>query len=485
MPFAALRWLGPGGVVCGLAFVALALPTLGSAVDDAWISGRYAAHLVAGHGLVFNVDGPSVEGFSNPLWTMWLALGLVLTGEVHPFMTWTGLGFGLLLLPCATGLAATLAGRWHPATLLAPATLALSPHVVVACTNGLETAQWLCLLVASAWATFAAEGPWRVLTAVLCVALALCRPEGMAVGAWFVAFDALRHRRREVAVGFVGALVVLEAWRLAFYGAWVPHPVLAKTTDVSFVENLRYVGRDGVLWPWVGWSLLGAALVLPRRMEGLGLVLVAVGLVGVAFQVELWMPASRLLLPAGVFSACAMAGVAASPGRGAVPAGLSLVVGLGLLHLSPLPSTVREDDHKHSVDAPWASLQAAAFLAERLPPGSTVAIRDAGAFAYGIGPLHRVIETHPLGLTGPPEAWPDPELIVTTVRQPNTTWLLYPEDRVWLEGTSVPYVHLGKIKQHHRRYYDVWAHPDLGLPPLPPHLVVPDTRPVTPSGRVR
>ena len=40
--------------------------------DDAFISLRYAANLLAGHGLVFN-PGERVEGFTSPLWTLLLA----------------------------------------------------------------------------------------------------------------------------------------------------------------------------------------------------------------------------------------------------------------------------------------------------------------------------------------------------------------------------------------------------------------------------
>ncbi|TMQ06093.1 MAG: hypothetical protein E6J91_38830 [Deltaproteobacteria bacterium] len=43
--------------------------------DDAFITFRYADNLVGGHGPVFNA-GERVEGFTNLLWTLWIALGL-------------------------------------------------------------------------------------------------------------------------------------------------------------------------------------------------------------------------------------------------------------------------------------------------------------------------------------------------------------------------------------------------------------------------
>ncbi|PIV81991.1 hypothetical protein COW53_01325, partial [bacterium CG17_big_fil_post_rev_8_21_14_2_50_64_8] len=49
--------------------------SFGFVVDDAFISFRYAANLVAGHGLAFN-PGEAVEGYSNLLWVLLVATGL-------------------------------------------------------------------------------------------------------------------------------------------------------------------------------------------------------------------------------------------------------------------------------------------------------------------------------------------------------------------------------------------------------------------------
>ena len=42
--------------------------------DDAMISMRYARNLAAGHGLAWNAGQPPVEGYTNFLWTLWMAL---------------------------------------------------------------------------------------------------------------------------------------------------------------------------------------------------------------------------------------------------------------------------------------------------------------------------------------------------------------------------------------------------------------------------
>ncbi len=42
--------------------------------DDAMISMRFAKNLAQGYGLVWNPGGERVEGFTNPLWVLWMAL---------------------------------------------------------------------------------------------------------------------------------------------------------------------------------------------------------------------------------------------------------------------------------------------------------------------------------------------------------------------------------------------------------------------------
>ena len=62
--------------------------------DDAFISFRYARNLVDGHGLVFN-PGERVEGYTNFLWTVLMAVSLALDADPVRF-SWV---VGLLLFP--------------------------------------------------------------------------------------------------------------------------------------------------------------------------------------------------------------------------------------------------------------------------------------------------------------------------------------------------------------------------------------------------
>ena len=79
--------IGAAAVIVGLAAAAWVSWTC----DDAFISYRYARNLVEGSGLVYN-PGERVEGYTNLLWTLWIAAGLAL--HVDP-ETWSSI-FGLL-----------------------------------------------------------------------------------------------------------------------------------------------------------------------------------------------------------------------------------------------------------------------------------------------------------------------------------------------------------------------------------------------------
>src|SRR5438093_10074011 len=67
------------GVCCSLAFIARTAFIVNgeyyfTLFDDAMISMRYARNLATGHGLVWNAGQAPVEGYTNFLWTLWMAL---------------------------------------------------------------------------------------------------------------------------------------------------------------------------------------------------------------------------------------------------------------------------------------------------------------------------------------------------------------------------------------------------------------------------
>ena len=274
-------------------------------VDDAYITLRYAAQLVRGHGLVFN-PGEWVEGYSSLLWTLVSAVPLWLSIPADSFVSAAGLlsgaaAFAVVFLT----LVRTLGVAWPLAffgTLLAET----SPDYWMMAANGLEGGLF-SLLLACAWSAFARSSPLGV---GLALALLLAtRPEGLvfAVATTGVAlgFEARRSRGRALALAlpWLLALLALLVWRLRSYGELVPNTVLAKASLGSAREALvRLFGGSLYLGAFVQRSspwllLLGAGVLARQARPQAALALAWLGLEAFAILVNGgdWMPNLRLL----------------------------------------------------------------------------------------------------------------------------------------------------------------------------------------------
>lgn len=478
-------WVG-----CGVAIAILvvnASASVDTTVDDAWISARYARHAAEGYGLVYNAGQPPVEGYTNLAWVVLLAWAHRLGLPIHATMTWGGLGFAALGLIAATALTRRLAGRWHPTLLVVPTTLALSPHYAVSATNGIETS----LFVASMAATLAlvfAEGPRaRLAGGVALGFLGTVRPEGMGIALLVSVWLVTRGDWRAGAAA-VGGVCAIESWRWWTYGAWVPNTFHAKanlTLGERLWTNADYLALDGPFW-FVVMPLVLAPVIRPKP-ERVVVALVAAVVLVASCRVEMWMPAARLLVPALVLIVCNLGAMASDPVRGRV-----VIAGLGLLTMASqaLQGSVRDYDRRHSVLADNPAARAGQHLARHAPDGAELAVRDAGVLAYWAGTGVRVSELHHRALTIPhpdgadltPAQLPrNPTFLVVTQAREAATGFRYDNDRAVLRRATVPYAYLGRVYQHHHRYYDVYAREDAGLPPLPVALVVNQLGPPPPQ----
>ncbi|MGH9867131.1 MAG: hypothetical protein ACREAA_03065 [Candidatus Polarisedimenticolia bacterium] len=218
-------------------------------IDDAFISFRYAANLTSGHGLVFNA-GERVEGYTNFLWTL-LTAGAMSAGLDPASFSW-GAGLAssaaLLWVVWRWGRDLGLEGLW---AILPPAMLAANRSFAVWATGGLETRLFTLLVVAGAWrvgreltappAQAASRFPF---SAVLLALACLTRPEGYLAAAVALAVMAWRGPRRHALLA--GAVIGVvcgahEAWRLSYYGDWVPNSFRAKVAGPRLVSGVVYL----------------------------------------------------------------------------------------------------------------------------------------------------------------------------------------------------------------------------------------------------
>ena len=283
-------------------------------VDDAFISYRYAANLLAGQGLVFN-PGEYVEGFTNLLWTLLVAGGMALGFAPEGVGHALGVGSAVATLLAAHAYSRALLPPSHAAwACLAPWIVWSSASFGLWSVSGMETP----LFVAAATLAFAAQAGgqpgrasgWAILAT-------LTRPEGVLVGGAVLAFHlpaAWRAGRRAwtPAAAYVLCLALLTAFRLAYYGSPVPNTFYAKVGGIPVARGLAYladflwsgsfllvipaawaVARDRRTWPAAGFIALVCLYV------------VAIG--GDAF------PASRFLLPVlALLAGLAVRGVSAA-----------------------------------------------------------------------------------------------------------------------------------------------------------------------------
>ena len=258
-------------------------------IDDAFISYRYAANLLAGHGLEFN-PGERVEGYTNFFWVL-LAVG-ALALKQDPFAYTVGLGvasFLMSLVLCSTIAFFSARGSWWQAVTasLALGLFVLPKGFAVLAGSGLETS-FLGLVLLSMGAL---NHLWRV-EGKLLTGLAACLPlialltrldSALVVGASGIVFlgqarlergswgGAARATLFRFGPAFVGLLAFL-VWKVSYYGSFVPNTYWAKGADfVPLIVGTRYVVGFIRHAPWVLFLAplaLYAALSAPRPLRG-------------------------------------------------------------------------------------------------------------------------------------------------------------------------------------------------------------------------
>ena len=200
--------------------------------DDAFISFRYADNLVRGMGLVFNA-GERVEGYSNLLWTLWVAVGLRLGFEPE---AWTIVWGIIAYAGCIWLLARRARRRWQ---LGGQASVALPLAALLACvhsdwiafaTGGLETSLFTSLVLLGFVLVVEAESrPVRLAAAGVVFGLAaLTRPDGALIAftaLGFVACSSPKRMRDAIAFGIpiVAIITPQVAWRWSYYHDLLPN----------------------------------------------------------------------------------------------------------------------------------------------------------------------------------------------------------------------------------------------------------------------
>ena len=275
-------------------------------VDDAYISFRYSANLVAGHGLVYN-PGEYIEGYTNFLWTLLVAAGLPLGIDAHT----SSKIMGALAAMGTMAVVYRLSGRlqaYGGFPCIATWLLATSSTSATWAVFGLETSLFAFLVIWGTLMMFEEHArPTALPKSGLVFALAgLTRPEApMFLGLAMLLLGRGMFSRQNILRGLLFAVPIGAhvLWRHAYYGAWTPATLAAKTGDLK----AQWKNGRGYVLAWMNHAgpimflwFYGVGLAVSRRSRE-ALTLAVVFLAVAAYVILVggdWMSYYRFMAPA-------------------------------------------------------------------------------------------------------------------------------------------------------------------------------------------
>lgn len=248
--------------------------------DDAMISMRYARNLADGHGLVWNPGALPVEGYSNLLWTLWMALPHAL-GVSEQYTALCVMGSAALLCLAAAVQSARVARELGGTDAAASCALLL----VAGCypllfwsLRGLEVGLLAWLLLVALAGTLRAQrgasaGPaWLALSALPLVRADAALPAGILAVA--LCASRWRARRRGQALLCLAAIALPLAGQLLFrwlsYGELMPNTYYLKLTGLPLplrLERGALALRDALGGALAPALLVALALLWRRRRD--------------------------------------------------------------------------------------------------------------------------------------------------------------------------------------------------------------------------
>ena len=408
-------------LLAGTAFLLYALLVLhfDFICDDAYIAFRYARNLAEGRGLVFNAgESPPVEGYTNLLWVLWLAL-------IERAGLDQGLGARLTALACGLGLLALFlraCAAWgisRGARACALLVLAGFPPLAVWTTGGLEPVAFTlacfgCFVLLSG--DLSGRRAWAA--GLVGLVAALLRAEGILWVVVVAVAAALGERARTRAwlrgAALAGAIVAVGVvlnvvWRLDYHEDWLPNTARLKAgaSWMRLERGALYLASHVLELPVL--ALVPLLVLAARGGSRPRLALQASLVLAFCAFYSLWvggdfMAMGRFLVPAAPFLgllAAVWSEHALRTRRGALVAGATAAfVALGLLasfDRMPIPQRWRQalhfrwnDESAISEAAMWRGMRARSrewvqvgrALARIERPGESIVLANIGAIGF-------------------------------------------------------------------------------------------------------
>jgi hypothetical protein len=362
------------------------------AVDDAFITFRYAENLANGNGLVYNL-GERVLGTSTPLFTLLIALfNLIGIGSITA---------ALFINLTAAGLTTVILYHWSQhldlgkLAILPAVIYIVFPRSVICDIAGMETA-FFTLLVTSGLYLLHRRKHFAAITVASLATIA--RPEGWALLALILAITISRDRRQLV-LKAIPILLIAGNWLLfawLYFGSIVPNSLTAKMALYSGYEsfsswqNLAITLGLNSPFGWIIWPLFFFGLIFAfRRDRALGIIALWCGaylgaLIVSGTHVFFWYPApvyptSFVIVTIAVVYLLRQVPVEKAAYPNWLPAVASiLVVVASLIHLIGRFDNLRQEMATyHDIH-----IAAADYLTQHARPNDCVLAEDIGYLGY-------------------------------------------------------------------------------------------------------
>jgi hypothetical protein len=292
-----------------------------SLFDDAMISMNYARNLAHGHGLVWNPGGHPVEGYTNLLWTLWMAL-LHLLNISEAKISLLVMASGAVLLLANALVFGAIARRLttsRVAPLVAVALTAFYYPLVYWTLRGMEVGLLTLLVSVGILLTLRLEDRFsRADLAALCgifAAALLTRTDALIfciVLAAYVISRSAAHRGTAVIVlgsTIATTLAAATAFRLLYYGVALPNTYYLKLHGIGLSTRLpRGLLSLGSLELFHLWAptLIAGWVLWRKRPRPAAYLLAAIFLAGCSYSVYVggdaweWMQYSNRYVTPGV-----------------------------------------------------------------------------------------------------------------------------------------------------------------------------------------
>jgi hypothetical protein len=213
--------------------------------DDAFISFRYAENLVRGNGLVYNA-GERVEGYTNFLWTILIALGSLITADPVSLSEFLGITFFISSIILFIYLSWKLPSEGNILLFSIPLTsiaLVLHRDFCVYATSGLETSMFTFFISATfATLIMARSNRGLMFSGLMVVLTMLTRPDGIIFLIASVVFITIMYRKPIVSIlvfllPSIFLFIPYWIWRCSYYGYFFPNTFYAKSIDVPYYSQ--------------------------------------------------------------------------------------------------------------------------------------------------------------------------------------------------------------------------------------------------------